>query len=352
METELQILLVEDDHQDAEYIRDILNFPNDNIYRIQVRHCLDDALELATQSQFDIVLTDLNLPDSVGLNSLLRLFEAFPGIPIVVLTGLADIETAKNAVQSGAQDYLVKGEIKGESLKRAISYAIERKKVIDRLEETVAMKEVLLDVISHDLKNNAGSIFGLSKILQEQDPENEYFHCIKEASERVLKVIDNASILARISSGEEIDMVAMDLCQIVAEVIDEYSETVKANKMVLEFTATCTEIIRVNPIISEVFKNYISNAIRYAADGKWINVEVEPGYNTILVRVNDLGTPIPKEKREFIFQRRTQLNGNGEKGSGLGLAIVKQIAKMHKGRVWVEPYEGHGNSFCIELAKN
>lgn len=352
MKTAFRILLVEDDHQDVEYILEILRFPDSDAFRIEVKTRLEEALQPATLSFYDIILTDLNLPDSEGLNSLLRLFEAYPDVPIIVLTGLNDTETGRSAVKHGAQDYLVKSDIKGDTLRRAITYAIERKKIMDKLEETIAMKELLLDVISHDLKDNVGSIYSLSKILQQQTPENELFQCIEETSERVCKVINNASTLARISSCEEIEMVAMDLCQIVTEVIDEYSETAKANNMVLDFSADCKEIIRVNPIISEVFKNYISNAIRYAGDGKRINVTVEPVDNQVLVRVNDLGTPIPEEKREIIFQRRVQLNGNGNKGSGLGLAIVKRIAEMHSGRVWVEPFEDRGNSFCIELNKN
>ena len=351
MKTAVQILLIEDDIQDADYIREILNYPADGAYDILVQTRLETALEAVSISPFEIIVPDLNLPASQGLNSFKSLFTAFPEIPIVVLTGLNDSETGRLAVQQGAQDFLVKSDIQGDTLKRALTYAIERKKIKDALQETNAMKELLLDVITHDLKNDAGSISGLSDILYKQEAENQIIKGIKDSSDRVLKVIENVSTLAKISSGEQIELRPMDLNKIIQEVIEEYANLIRRYEMVVEFFPEYQETIHVNPIIAEVFKNYISNAIRYASDGKRIIIETESDHNHILVRVNDLGTPIPLEKRETVFNRKIKLNGNSHMGTGLGLAIVKRIADIHRGKVWVEPYKDRGNSFCLELQK-
>jgi len=107
------------------------------------------------------------------------------------------------------------------------------------------------------------------------------------------------------------------------------------------------QIIRANPIIEEVFKNYISNAIKYAAHGKEIIVDCELSDNFIDVFVKDLGTTIAEDKRESIFIRNLQLGDT--KGRGLGLAIVKRIAESHGGSVWATPNEPTGNKFAVRL---
>lgn len=352
MKRGLNLLLVEDDPQDAELICEVLNYPDKRAFNIHVCYRLNEALIQDKNNRFDIILTDLNLPDSKGLDSFFKLQTTFPDIPIVVLTGLDDDTAGKKAVMNGAEDFILKTDIHGGTLKRSITYAIERRKIKDRLQETNEIKELLLDVITHDLKNNAGSIYGLSSILQQKDPGDELIECITDTSERLLKVIDNASTLAKVSSGEEIDKVPLSLNQILCEVVEELCESETTNNLLMARPIDCTVIIHANPIISEVFKNYVSNAIKYSGDGEKIIIDVESDDKNVIVRVSDHGKPIPEDKREVIFDRKVQLDNGDRIGSGLGLAIVKRIALLHQGRVWVMPYKDLGNSFCIELPKN
>ena len=121
----LSILLVEDNAGDARLVQEHLRqsgggFDTEHVSR------LDAAMDALYHRAFDLVLLDLSLPDSAGLRSLTKLRESTPGIPVVVLTGLDDDQTGIAAVQAGAQDYLVKGEITPRSLARALRYAMER----------------------------------------------------------------------------------------------------------------------------------------------------------------------------------------------------------------------------------
>ena len=366
MNKDLKILLLEDDFQDAEIIREMLTKTSKSSYILQVQSRLADAITATESNHFDIILTDLGLPDCKGLETLIKLYDSCPSTPIIVLTGLNDDHTGINAVNYGAQDYLIKGDFRGQMLKRCISYAIERKRAKDELEaseakykdisarlmETNNIKELLLDIITHDLKNNIGGIHGLSNILLERTPEDAIVHRILEASERLTKVINNATTLARISNEDEIEKMSLDLEKIISEVIEEYSMLAEDFEMDVKYNCDIIEPIVANPIIAEVFKNYISNAIKYANEGGKIIIDVESDSDKVLVRISDLGKTIPEKDHERIFERRIQLNGNSSKGSGLGLAIVKRIAEMHKGRVWVEPYKDCGNSFCLELPMN
>jgi diguanylate cyclase (GGDEF)-like protein len=94
---------------------------------------LGEGLARLARDRFDAVLLDLSLPDAQGLNTVTQVLATSPGIPIVVLTGYDDQHLALQAVQQGAQDYLVKGQAQADLLSRAIRYAIERKRTEERL---------------------------------------------------------------------------------------------------------------------------------------------------------------------------------------------------------------------------
>ena len=123
----LSVLLVEDDRGDAVLVEELIADAAADITCVWAQSVGDAERELAL-AQPDCVLLDLNLPDATGITALERIKSADPNIPIVVLTGLADEHFGVSAVASGAQDYLVKGRVEPEMLRRAVLYAIERKR--------------------------------------------------------------------------------------------------------------------------------------------------------------------------------------------------------------------------------
>ncbi|MBH0185349.1 MAG: GGDEF domain-containing response regulator, partial [Nitrospira sp.] len=128
-----KILLVEDSDVDAHLTQDIL--AEWSVEQFDVTHVvrLSEAFSHLTQTRFDAILLDLSLPDGYGLSTLKQMQAANPTIPIIVLSGFSDQTLAIAAVQSGAQDYLVKGQGQPELLARSIRYAIERKRAEERL---------------------------------------------------------------------------------------------------------------------------------------------------------------------------------------------------------------------------
>jgi two-component system cell cycle sensor histidine kinase/response regulator CckA len=121
-----KVLLVEDNIPDARLIREMLHEAGSDRYVLETAGRLSDAITLTRKAPFDIVLLDLGLPDSQGMETLSTYLESASEIPVIVLTGLADDAISVQAVESGAQDYLVKGRIDGSKLIRAIRYAIGR----------------------------------------------------------------------------------------------------------------------------------------------------------------------------------------------------------------------------------
>ncbi|NQV23313.1 MAG: SpoIIE family protein phosphatase [Rhodopirellula sp.] len=127
----IRLLLVEDSQSDAELFEIYLQQIRSADYQIQVADTLADGIAVMKSQPLDIVLVDLNLPDSFGIDTCRKLHAASPATPIIVLTGLADEQKALEAMQVGAQDYLVKGEINGSLLSRAIRYSIERQRAAE-----------------------------------------------------------------------------------------------------------------------------------------------------------------------------------------------------------------------------
>jgi serine phosphatase RsbU (regulator of sigma subunit) len=126
-ERRLSVLLVEDDRADALLVEELIADAAADIDCAWAQSMADAERELM-RTHPDCVLLDLNLPDANGIDALERIRERAPSIPIVVLTGLNDEHFGMSAVASGAQDYLVKGRVEPEMLRRALLYAIERKR--------------------------------------------------------------------------------------------------------------------------------------------------------------------------------------------------------------------------------
>ncbi|MHB8149351.1 MAG: response regulator [Desulfobulbia bacterium] len=149
----IRILLIEDDQADAFLIREMLRESptggSEATGDIAIQHVtrLDDGIRLAGEGAFDIIISDLGLPDSQGMDTVRKLASGVKYLPIVVMTGLADHEVGLEAVNCGAQDYLVKGQVNGEMLVRSIRYAIERKRIENEKEQVIAeLQEALAKV--------------------------------------------------------------------------------------------------------------------------------------------------------------------------------------------------------------
>jgi diguanylate cyclase (GGDEF)-like protein len=141
------LLLVEDNLGDARLLGEMLNEQNSLNTQLTHLECMRDAERYLTEHAVDVILLDLGLSDAQGLEAIRRARAAAPGVPLVVLTGLDDESVAVQALQQGAQDYLIKGQIETRGLQRALRYAIERKTMESA---ALAMVRKMADSAEHD----------------------------------------------------------------------------------------------------------------------------------------------------------------------------------------------------------
>ncbi|MHC9544470.1 MAG: response regulator [Vulcanimicrobiota bacterium] len=148
------ILLIEDNPSDERLIRIMVAEIWGNTIPLRHAERLGAGIALIEEQKSDVILLDLGLPDSLGLESVEKFCRIVPEIPVIVLTGLDDDTTGNEAVRKGAQDYLIKSQFDGRALKKAIKYAIERKRwdrtreqLIRELQEALNKIKVLKGLI-------------------------------------------------------------------------------------------------------------------------------------------------------------------------------------------------------------
>jgi len=173
----IEVLLVEDNPGDALLIKDMLSVEVGCSFNLTNENRLSKAIQRASMSRFDVIILDLALPDSVGLETFSCLRDSVPHIPIIVLTGLNNENLAVDALKEGAQDYLVKGQVDGALLARSMRYAIERKRtekeLVEALEESqqrqkevMALFEGTRSVLKYkNFEDSASSIYQICKNL-------------------------------------------------------------------------------------------------------------------------------------------------------------------------------------------
>ncbi|MDY6964438.1 MAG: PAS domain S-box protein [Halobacteriota archaeon] len=233
IEKPIRILLIEDNPGDARLIREMLIEAGTVKFDVIQIESLREAFKILDEEYFDVVLSDLGLPDSWGLDTFVRLHTHAPEMPIIVLTGLNDESIGTEAVREGAQDYLVKGHVDGDLLSRTTKYAIERK----RVEEDLLMEKKFSDSVINSLPgvfylfDNKGQLLRWNKNAEKI---SGYSH----------EEIKNMNILD-FFSGEEKKIMAEELQEVVAkgEATAEAKLTAKSGNEIPHFFTGLRTII-------------------------------------------------------------------------------------------------------------
>lgn len=133
MQTELKVLLLEDNPGDAFLLKFYLSESANPVFNVSHAETLKGALDLLAEDKFDIIISDMNLPDSFGIDTIKTILAKFPGNMLIVLTGLTDEDVGLETVRYGAQDFLVKGKFDGKVLISSIMFAFERFKLNNQI---------------------------------------------------------------------------------------------------------------------------------------------------------------------------------------------------------------------------
>jgi signal transduction histidine kinase len=377
--SELLILLVEDNPTDALLVETTLDELAGWTSTLTHVDRLSLAEELLAEESYDVILLDLNLPDGQGLNNFVRLQEAAHGIPIIVLTGLADEVTALAAIQQGAADYLIKGTPDARLLERSIKYAIERKKNEDsRLELSRAqiaryeaeaanrLKDEFLATLSHELRTPLNSILGWTSLLKVgnlSDVERKQALDTIERSARIqTSLVEDLLDVSRVVTGKlNISLKACDICATVRAAVDALRPFLTDHNLTVNLDLEPLPPVRGDSMrLQQVVWNLISNAGKFSPDGGqiWVTLrqeEFRDGVPCLTLKVRDEGQGISAEFLPQVFDRFRQADSSSTRrhgGLGLGLAIVQHIVGLHDGEVEAQSDgPGRGATFVVRLPR-
>lgn len=195
----LKILIIEDNDDDTHLLLRHLSKSELDDHKAMTATSLKTANNLFRTEKFDLILLDLSLPDSYGLDTFTKVKSIVPSCSIIVLTGLDDKDLALQAIKNGAQDYLLKGELSSRLVERSISYAIERNKLRTNLEDALNRIKVLsglLPICAHckKIRDDKGYWSEVeSYIGQHTDAKFTHGYC-PECYEREMKILENLQI--------------------------------------------------------------------------------------------------------------------------------------------------------------
>ncbi len=357
----VRVLHIEDNPADAAFIKEMLSEAENISFDLEWRDSLSTGLKRLTKIETDVVLLDLNLPDSGGFVTFTKTHAQAPEIPIVILTGIPDEKLALKAVHEGAQDYLIKSHIDSDLLIRTIRYAIERKyaerelkNYATKLEKANRLKDLFTDIMRHDILNPLGVIKLASEqlLMKGMDVESSNsLLMIKRNADKLIDMVRSASMYTILMEAEKWEKSMIDLNYIFRATANDFMSQIEEKNMKLGYLAKGECYVMANPMIESIFSNLLSNAIKYSPSGGKIEASIMDENEHCKIYIKDWGYGIKDEDKGKLFTRLTRLDKKGVKGTGLGLAIVKRVVELHDGKVWIEDNPEGGSVFYVQIPK-
>jgi PAS domain S-box-containing protein len=185
-ESRLKVLLIEDNPGDVRLIREMLTETRDIVFHLESADSLSAGLEQLAKAQIDLILLDLTLPDSHGIETFHNAYAQASGVPIVILSGSDDEALAMSAVQAGAQDYLVKGQVDGHLLGRTIQYAVGRERGRQEHLQLLAREQAARADAAQAEQRFHDIVQGLHAIVWEAEAETWQFTFVSQRAVDIL----------------------------------------------------------------------------------------------------------------------------------------------------------------------
>lgn len=356
----IKVLLVEDDSQYVSFIRELLRRGKSPL-DLHRANTLKDAFNLLASETFDVIVTDLGLPDSDGIETFRGLHRQNKQIPIIVLSGSDDETLALEAVQKGAQEYLVKGHFNADLLERSIRYSIERQKLLLELKSKLAdigrlqrERQNMLSMFAHDIRNSVVGSGWIANRIRQGKSQNVKGD-LSILSEEMLRIEQMLSDFMEFSRIDVAQYLPKKKPVDIAELVENEVRHARVKAAQKKQTLRCLikekplPVIKGDPaMLQRVLSNLLDNALKYSGDQGTVIVTVEVRDKDLCVRVQDSGIGIDAKHLQNIFEafyRATSVS----KGAGLGLSIARKIIDAHGGNIWVESSPAEGSIFTFTL---
>jgi signal transduction histidine kinase len=365
-----RIVVIDDDHAIRISCRQILARSGFEVATFE-----DGAAGLAGIAEIDpaLVVVDLKMPGLSGLDVIERVRDIDPEIVLVVITGYATINTAVDAMRSGAYDFLPK-PFKPDELRMIVDRGLERRRLRRKSRELEMARELMkrrfVSFVSHQLKSPLAAIHQYLDTLQRLDDTPEVAARRRQWIKRCLvrteglqKLIDDWLTLSRAEGAGLVGRrERVDLKPVLEGVVASYDERARAAGLTLtaELPDPALPVVGDRTCLTVLFDNLVTNALDYNRPGGSVTVSASQTGGEVVVEVRDTGVGIPEEALGLLFEEFYRVGpgpsgspGDGPApsagGTGLGLPICRRIASELGGLIEVRSEVDVGSTFVVRL---
>lgn len=358
MSAPLRVLLVEDNPADARLVAEALRPAAGDAFSVVWEPDMTGGLRALRAAPPAVILLDMGLPESSGLETLRRVRAAAPALPIVVLTGLGDRDTAFAAIASGAQDFLAKDALDGEALARSLRYAVERQRLENEVSRLAALEREFMQNVCHELNTPLTCLCGSLQVLTEDaasEPGRSALLAVAlRAAQHLADMVSDLSDGAQAEVGRlSVEPRRADAARLAAEAAAAFAGA--------EGARPCADLdeglppVLADPVrVRQVLNNLLGNARKFTRPGGAVRLRVrtDPADPAFLrFSVSDDGCGVPPEEAPRVFDRLYQGGPvrRGRKGLGIGLYLCRELVVRQGGRIWLESRPGEGATFSFTL---
>lgn len=382
VDTAIDVLLVEDNPIDTHTIKRALT-TDKSLFNVCIAASLDEAHGRLATDQFDIILTDLSLPDSPPVETVANLRSYAPLVPIIVLTSMSHEDLAYSTIEQGAQDYITKDEMQPRCLQRSIQYAIlrhdsrleierlladveEKRKSLEkknvRLAELNETAQKFVDNVSHEFRTPLSVIKEYVSLIQDGlagsvGEQQRMLRVIGDRSDDLNRMVDDMLDVSRLGAGilhvwRRIHTPA----EIVTHIAPSLKTKAELRRLDIDFDVPhdLPDVFCDAEKIGRALTNLAVNAIKFCGSPGRVRIKARhcPEDQSVRFYVTDNGGGIDATELQTIFGRFTQLDNNlrgSTKGFGLGLSIAKELVELNLGAINVSSRPNIGSTFSFTV---
>ncbi len=398
----LNVLIVDDDDVDRMALSRALKATSLSVVITEASDA-DAALAAVAAVEPDCVFLDYHLPGRNGLSLVRRMRRMGVQVPLIVLTGQGNEQTAVELMKAGASDYLPKSKLSTETIARLVRSAMrvyraeqtieetnrrlrEKNQLLEQknqelerqrrqiykqnlqLQEVSRLKSEFLATMSHELRTPLNAIIGFSQILINKtkgpltDYQQDMLSRVLSNGKNLLELINDILAFSRIEAGRlELEPVPFDLSNLVRATVEELRSLAAQKSIALELEVALADPTVINDIarVRQIVVNLISNAIKFTSQGS-VRVVVtaadcaNPSGQDVVISVLDTGCGISALDQVYIFDAFHQSDQKVTRrhaGTGLGLAITHSLVNMMRGEITVDSKVGEGSLFRVVLPR-
>jgi signal transduction histidine kinase len=317
--------------------------------------------------KYDLIILDLLLPDTDGIEILRQIRQNDDESAIVMLTGMGGVKSAITAAQYGADGYIEKHDLNvgGDHAEffYALGQALQRRTGLVAQKQLYQVRADFYSMVTHDMRNPAAATVMVLNLLVEDysdsltESQLELLSMAGDASRKLLSLINDYLDFAKIDAGYlKLDRQTVDLRGIIeaGTRLGRIQAQSKGQTIEIELPPQPVYAYIDAERMKQVVDNLVSNAVKYTPDDGQITLQLQVDGRTAILRVSDTGQGISQSQMEVLFTKYHRVPGETTRrihGTGLGLFIVKQTVESHGGTVSVESegVPGKGSTFIAKI---